>query len=262
MPDKKLPIYYSFLSFFVIIVFLAILIRSFYQLDYSWDFSVLGPYIWLPSAEGGGPGLFLKGLWITIKMSFEGIIFGTILGVIFGMLLSTQEKIAKFAALFYVDIFRNTPVLVQLYVAYFIVGTAFNLSGAVAGVLTMSLFCSAYVAEIFRGTIANFEKGQIDAAKALGLSPFQVARKVIAPQALRNMLPPLIGQFVSLIKDSSLLSVVAIPELTKEAQNAVTVTFRSFETWFFIAMLYFVVNTLVSSLGRYLEKRLSVSLKH
>jgi polar amino acid transport system permease protein len=262
MPDKKLPLYYSFLSFFVIAIFLAIFVRSFYQLDYSWDFSVLGPYIWLPSTEGGGPGLFLKGLWITIKMSFEGIIFGTILGVIFGMLLTTKEKIAKFAALFYVDIFRNTPVLVQLYVAYFIVGTAFNLSGPVAGVLTMSLFCSAYVAEIFRGTIANFEKGQIDAAKALGLSPFQVARKVIAPQALRNMLPPLIGQFVSLIKDSSLLSVVAIPELTKEAQNAVTVTFRSFETWFFIALLYFVVNTLVSSLGRYLEKRLSVSLKH
>ena len=125
-------------------------------------------------------------------MSFEAIIFGTILGVIFGMLLTTQEKIAKFAALFYVDVFRNTPVLVQLYVAYFIVGTAFNLSGAVAGVLTMSLFCSAYVAEIFRGTIANFEKGQIDAAKALGLSPFQIARKVIAPQALRNMIPPLI----------------------------------------------------------------------
>ena len=262
MPDKKLPIYYSFLSLFFILLLVAVFVRSFYQLDYSWDFSVLTPYIWLPSTEGGGPGLFLKGLWITIKMSFEAIICGTILGIIFGMLLTTQEKIAKFAALFYVDVFRNTPVLVQLYVAYFIVGTAFNLSGAVAGVLTMSLFCSAYVAEIFRGTIANFERGQIDAAKALGLSPFQVARKVIAPQALRNMLPPLIGQFVSLIKDSSLLSVVAIPELTKEAQNAVTVTFRSFETWFFIALLYFVVNTLVSSLGRYLEKRLSVSLKH
>lgn len=262
MPDKKIPLYYSFLSLFVIAILFYILVRSFLELDYSWDFTHLAPYIWLPSSEGGGPGLFLKGLWITIKMSFEAIIIGTILGIIFGILLTTKERIAKFAALFYVDVFRNTPVLVQLYVAYFIVGSAFNLSGAVAGVLTMSLFCSAYVAEIFRGTIANFEKGQIDAAKALGLSPLQIARKVIAPQALRNMLPPLIGQFVSLIKDSSLLSVVAIPELTKEAQNAVTVTFRSFEIWFFIALLYFVVNTLVSSLGRYLEKKLSVSLKH
>lgn len=262
MPDKKLSIFYSLLSFFVITLILIAIVRSFYLLDYHWDFSVLGPYIWLPSSEGGGPGLFLQGLWVTIKMSLQGIFFGSILGVLCGFLLTTNEKLSKAAVLVYVDIFRNTPVLVQLYVAYFIVGTAFNLSGAVAGVLTMSLFCSAYVAEIFRGTIANFEKGQIDAAKALGLSPFQIARKVIAPQALRSMLPPLVGQFVSLVKDSSLLSVVAIPELTKEAQNAVTVTFRSFETWFFIALLYFIVNTLVSSFGRYLEKRLSISLKH
>jgi polar amino acid transport system permease protein len=262
MPEKKLSLYYSFLSIFVLFGIFAILIRSFYTLDYEWDFSVLAPYIWLPASEGGGPGLFLQGLWITIKLSFLAIIFGSILGVLLGMLLVANEKVSKAAAIVYVDIFRNTPVLVQLYVAYFIVGTAFNLSGIIAGVLTMSLFCAAYVSEIFRGTIVNFERGQIDAARALGLSPFQIARKVIAPQALRSMLPPLVGQFVSLIKDSSLLSVVAIPELTKEAQNAVTVTFRSFETWFFIAFLYLFVNTVVSSFGRFLEKKLSVSLKH
>ncbi|MES2613983.1 MAG: amino acid ABC transporter permease [Bdellovibrionota bacterium] len=261
MPEKKLSLLYSFLSIFVIIFVFFILARSFYALDYQWDFSILRPYIWLPAAQGGGPGLFLQGLLITIKMSFQAIIFGSIFGIILGMLLVTNERVSKLAALIYVDIFRNTPVLVQLYVAYFIVGTAFNLSGAVSGVLTMSLFCAAYVAEIFRGTIVNFDKGQIDAAKALGLSPFQVATKIIAPQALRQMLPPLVGQFVSLIKDSSLLSVVAIPELTKEAQNAVTVTFRSFETWFFIALLYLVVNTVVSSFGRYLEKKLSAGLK-
>lgn len=262
MPDKKLPLYYSFLSLFVIFVIGSILVRSFYALDYQWDFSVLMPYVWLPESQGGGPGLFLQGLWITVKLSFCAIVFGGILGVLLGMLLVANEKVSKFFALIYVDVFRNTPVLVQLYVAYFIVGTAFNLSGTVAGVMTMSFFCAAYVSEIFRGTIVNFEKGQIDAARALGLSPLQIAFKIIAPQALRSMLPPLVGQFVSLIKDSSLLSVVAIPELTKEAQNAVTVTFRSFETWFFIAFLYLFMNTIVSSFGRILEKKLSVSLKH
>lgn len=261
MPDKRLSILYSLFAILVILFILAALIRSFYSLDYQWDFSVLAPYIWLPAAQGGGPGLFLQGLWVTVDMSFMAIIFGSVFGVVLGMLLTTKEKVSKYAALIYVDIFRNTPVLVQLYVAYFIVGTAFNLSGPVSGILTMSAFCAAYVAEIFRGTIANFDKGQIDAAKAIGLSPFQVARTVIAPQALRNMLPPLIGQFVSLIKDSSLLSVVAIPELTKEAQNAVTVTFRSFETWFFIALMYLIVNTTVSSFGRYVEKKLSAGLK-
>lgn len=262
MPEKKLPLFYSFLSAFVVLLIALVFLRSFYTLDYQWDFSVLKPYIWLPEKDGGGPGLFLQGLWVTMTMSFQAIVFGSILGILLGMLLVVNEKVSKFVAIVYVDVFRNTPVLVQLYVAYFIIGTAFNLSGSVAGVMTMSLFCAAYVAEIFRGTIVNFEKGQIDAAKAIGLSPFQIAHKVIAPQALRSMLPPLIGQFVSLIKDSSLLSVVAIPELTKEAQNAVTVTFRSFETWFFIAFLYLVVNTMVSSFGRLVEKRLSVSLKH
>jgi polar amino acid transport system permease protein len=261
MPDKKLSILYSIFAAFVIVFIIIILIRSFYTLDYQWNFSVLTPYIWLPADQGGGPGLFLQGLWVTIKMSFQAIIFGSVLGIILGLLLTTNERVSKIAALIYVDVFRNTPVLVQLYVAYFIVGTAFNFSGPVSGVLTLSLFCSAYVAEIFRGTLVNFDKGQIDAAKALGLNPFQVAYRIIAPQALRQMLPPLIGQFVSLIKDSSLLSVVAIPELTKEAQNAVTVTFRSFETWFFIAFLYLGMNTIVSSFGRYIEKKLSAGLK-
>jgi polar amino acid transport system permease protein len=261
MPEKKLPLYYSFIAAFIIFLILFILMRSFYTLDYQWDFSSLSPYIWLPANQGGGPGLFLQGLWVTIKMSFQGIVFGSVLGVLLGLLLTSKERISKLAALLYVDVFRNTPVLVQLYVAYFIVGTAFNLSGTVAGAMTMSLFCAAYVAEIFRGTIVNFEKGQIDAAKAVGLSSFQIALKIIAPQALRQMLPPLIGQFVSLIKDSSLLSVVAIPELTKEAQNAVTVTFRSFETWFFIAFLYLFVNSIVSSFGRFVEKKLSAGLK-
>lgn len=261
MPDKKLPLMYSFVVLSFILLIISVLIQSFRTLDYAWDFSILKPYIWLPQAQGGGPGLFLQGLWVTIKMSFQSILFGSFLGVALGLLLVSNEKVSKVAAHIYVDVFRNTPVLVQLYVAYFIIGTAFNLSGPVSGVLTMSLFCAAYVAEIFRGTIVGFDKGQIDAAKAIGLSPFQVAFKIIAPQALRQMLPPLIGQFVSLIKDSSLLSVVAIPELTKEAQNAVTVTFRSFETWFFIALLYLVVNTVVSSFGRFLEKKLSVGLK-
>ncbi|MBX9703765.1 MAG: amino acid ABC transporter permease [Silvanigrellaceae bacterium] len=261
MPERKTSYSYSVLSAFVIFVLLYVIVRSFKGLDYQWDFSILVPYIWMPAEQGGGPGLFLQGLWITVRMSFYAIVFGSILGTLFGFLLLSNEKVSKYAVVVYVDIFRNTPVLVQLYVAYYIVGTAFNLSSIVAGVMTMSLFCSAYVAEIVRGTMANFEKGQLDAAKALGLTNFQIYRHVISPQALRRMLPPLVGQFVSLIKDSTLLSVVAIPELTKEAQNAVTVTFRSFETWFFIALLYFVVNTIVSSLGRYLEIRLSVSLK-
>ena len=260
MLEQKRSVWFTVLACFIVFLFLFILIKSFYGLDYQWDFSVLKNYLWIKTPNGHyAPGLFFQGLYITVKMSFISIFFGTILGFFIGFLLIKNEIVSKISALFYVDLFRNTPVLVQLYISYFIVGTAFNLSGEAAGILTLSLFCAAYVAEIFRGTVSNFDKGQIDAAKALGLTQFQIVKRIIAPQTLKLMLPPLIGQFVSLIKDSSLLSVVAIPELTKEAQNAVTVTFRSFEIWFFIAVLYFVVNTVVSSLGRLLEKNIGIT---
>lgn len=211
--------------------------------------------------ENGSPGLILKGIWGTLYISAIAIVAGSLIGTVLGLVLVGKEPVSKAAAIAYVDIFRNTPVLVQLYIAYFVVGSAFALSAEQAGILTLSLFCGAYVSDIVRGTLVNFEKGQIDAAKSLGMTPAQVAWHVVLPQALRRMLPPLVGQFVTLVKDSSLVSVLGIVELTKAALNVVSVTFRGFETWFVIAAIYLVINLVVSSLGRYLEHRLSLSLR-
>lgn len=259
MPEKKLSPLYSLLALFIISAVSWFLYHSFSELDYEWNFGMLWPYVW--QSETQKPGLLIQGLGNTIYISLVSIIIGSILGVLIGWLLLIREKVSWTAALVYVDIFRNTPVLVQLYVAYFVVGTAFDMSAENAGILTLGLFCSSYVAEIFRGTIANFEKGQIDAARSIGLTPFQVARFVIAPQALRRMLPPLVGQFVTLVKDSSLVSVLGILDITKSALNVVSVSFRSFETWFVVALFYLFVNTILSSFGRYLEHRLSASLR-
>lgn len=258
MYEKKTPLIYSIASI-IFVILLGLLLRySVLQLDYEWDFSFLGEYFWV--SETGTPGLILKGLWGTIYISVVSIILGTIFGLLVGLALLSKEKILRAVAVVFVDIFRNTPVLVQLYVAYFIVGTALDLSPEAAGIMTLSLFCSSYIAEIFRGTIEEFEKGQIDAAKSMGLTGFQVARYVVAPQAIRRMLPPTIGQFVSLVKDSSLVSVVSVNELTKSAMNVVAVSFRSFETWFVIAIIYFVLNLVLSSLGRYIEKRMRIGV--
>ena len=259
MPARKRPFYYSVLAALFVVGFVVMLFHSFKSLDYEWDFSVLGPFIW--QTETQSPGLLLQGLWGTLWISFLSIVFGSILGVAVGTLLLLREPVSRTAAVVYVDVFRNTPVLVQLYVMYFVVGTAFDLSPEKAGVLTLSLFCSAYVAEIYRGTLANFDKGQLDAARSMGLKPWDVGVQVVAPQALRRMLPPLVGQFVSLVKDSSLVSVISIMELTKAALNVVSVSFRSFETWFFIAFLYLCLNLVLSTFGRYLENRLSISLR-
>lgn len=257
MPERRLSPLYSLLAAAVLLGSLSFLVYSFFSLDYEWDFRALGAFFW----ENGSPGLILRGLWGTFYISAIAIVAGSVLGTILGLVLIGREPVSRMAAIAYVDIFRNTPVLVQLYIAYFVVGSAFSLTAEQAGILTLSLFCAAYVSDIVRGTLVNFEKGQIDAAKSLGMTPWQVARHVVAPQALRRMLPPLVGQFVTLVKDSSLVSVLGIVELTKAALNVVSVTFRGFETWFVIAAIYLVVNLVVSSLGRYLEHRLSESLR-
>lgn len=256
MYKKSLSILYTLASLLGLGLLGLLMWSSFSGLDYDWDFSYLLNYVWEP--QEGAPGLILKGLWVTIYVSSVSIFFGSLAGIILGMILLGKEPVARYAAKLFVEVFRNTPVLVQLYVIYFVVGTALELSPEVAGILSLSLFCSAYVAEIFRGTLTEFEKGQIDAAKSLGLNPFQIATHVIGPQALRRMLPALVGQFVSLVKDSSLVSVIAVTDLTKSALNVVAVSFRSFETWFFVALIYFLVNASLSSYGRYLERRLRV----
>ncbi len=257
MHERRLAWYYSLLSLILLGGGLWFVVKSFQGLDYDWSFAFLQDYLWDP--QGDKPGLILQGLWMTIKVSFLSILLGTLVGLLIGGLMLGREPLFKGFSVVFVDIFRNTPVLVQLYVMYYIVGTAVEMEPETAGIVTLSLFCSAYVAEIFRGAVLEFEKGQIDAAKAMGLSSWQIAWHIGAPQILRKMLPALVGQFVSLVKDSSLVSVISVADLTKSALSIVSVSFKSFETWFLVAVLYCVVNTVLSTYGRYLERRLRVS---
>lgn len=256
MHPKALPWYWTLLTLLALSFGLGLLVLSFLQLEYDWDFRFLASYIWEPETQS--PGLILRGLWGTIYISVLSIIFGSLIGIGVGLIMLAREPLAKHAAVLFVDIFRNTPVLVQLYVMYFIVGTAIDLSPEVAGILTLSLFCAAYVADIFRASVIEFERGQLDAARSMGLHPLQIATYIMAPQILRRMLPALVGQFVSLVKDSSLVSVISVVDLTKSALNVVSVSFRSFETWFVVALIYFGLNYALSSYGRYLERRLRV----
>lgn len=256
MHERRLSFLWSLLSLIVLSGAAWFLVKSFLDLDYEWDFAFLKDYVWDPQNQR--PGLLLQGLWLTLKVSLFSIVWGSLIGVLIGGFMIGREPVLKWFSVAFVDVFRNTPVLVQLYVMYFIVGTAIEMEPETAGIVTLSLFCAAYVAEIFRGAVLEFEKGQIDAAKSMGLSSWQIAWHVGAPQVLRRMLPPLVGQFVSLVKDSSLVSVISVADLTKSALNIVSVSFKSFETWFVVAILYCVVNTVLSTYGRYLERRLRV----
>ena len=159
----------------------------------------------------------------------------------------------------YVELVRGTPLLVQIFIVYVFIGTVLNLSREFAGVAALALFTGAYVAEIVRAGVQSIARGQNEAARSLGLNASQSMRHVILPQAFKRVLPPLAGQFISLVKDTSLVSVIAITELTKSGREAITTSFSTFEIWFCVAGLYLLINLPLSHLASRLERRLAQS---
>ncbi|NBX18675.1 MAG: amino acid ABC transporter permease [Proteobacteria bacterium] len=259
MPEQSKSPLWTLITALLLLVAGTAVVRGFQSLDYEWDFASLKDYLWV--AESNSPGLLLHGLWGTLWVSILSIVFGTVTGLATGLVLYAGSPFARTTARSFVEIFRNTPVLVQLYVMYFVVASAFHMTAEQAGVATLSLFCGAYIAELVRGTLNNLDKGPQDAALSLGLTRYQTAIHIVAPLALRRLMPPLVGQYVSLVKDSSLVSVISIVELTKSASNMVAISFKSFEVWFLVAVVYFVLNTILSQIGRRIEVRMSGDLK-
>ena len=211
------------------------------------------------------PGVFLTALWITLKVSFLAIIAGTIIGLLTGLARISENPALRWAAVTYIELIRGSPLLVQIYLWYFVLGKMLNdllavvgieqISELSFGVLALAIFAGAYVAEIVRAGIQGVHRGQMEAARSLGLNYGQAMRKVILPQAFRHILPPLAGQFISLIKDSSLLGVISVRELTKATREIVTSSLQPFEMWITCAVLYLVLTFSLSLIVRYLEKR-------
>jgi len=204
-------------------------------------------------------GPLMTGLWTTMWISAVASIFALFIGVIAGMMKISRNFTVSTLAAIYVEIIRGTPLLVQLFIAYFFFGTVFNLDRVVAGIGALALFAGAYVAEIVRAGIVAIPRGQMEAARSLGMSLPQAMRDIILPQAFKRILPPLSGQFISLIKDSSLVSVIAITDLTKSGREIITSTFATFEIWLVVAAMYLIVTSVLSQFVFYLERRIAVS---
>ncbi|MES2488481.1 MAG: amino acid ABC transporter permease [Pseudomonadota bacterium] len=211
----------------------------------------------LARKPGMRPGPLLIGLWLTLKISAISLVFALPLGLIVGLGRVARNPAARNLAATYVEIIRGTPLLVQIFIFYFFIGTVLQLSAFTAGVAALSVFTGAYVAEIVRAGIEGVARGQMEAARSLGMSYPQSMRYVILPQALRKTLPPLTGQFINLIKDSSLVSVMALTDLTKAGREVVSSTFSPFEVWFSVAILYLLLTGSLSLVVRRLEKRLA-----
>jgi polar amino acid transport system permease protein len=203
--------------------------------------------------------LFLKGLVVTMKVSAVSMIFAFLLGLVFALFRRSKIEFFRDVAGLYVWLFRNTPLLVVILLTYYGVGTIFNLNRFWAATIALSLFEGAYMTEIIRSGIEAVDPGEIEAAVSLGMGEFQVFSTVVFPQAMRIALPPLIGQMVSLIKDSSLASVIALEELTMMGRQVGTRTLASFESYIIVAVLYIMVTSVITVIGRLLERRLSLS---
>ena len=230
-------------------------------LNYNWAWDLIPQFIFRFDDKNGEwvAGLLMTGFYTTLRLSFWGIILATVFGVLSGIAKTSNILFLRWLATTYVETMRNLPPLVIIFIAYFFFGTVFNLDRNVAGIGALALFAGAYVAEIIRAGIQSIAKGQMEAARSLGMSMPQAMIDVILPQAFKRILPPLSGQFISLIKDSSLVSVIAITDLTKSGREIITSTFATFEIWLVVAAMYLIVTSILSQFVFYLERRYRVS---
>jgi polar amino acid transport system permease protein len=201
----------------------------------------------------------LKGLGMTISISFLAICVGTVLGIGVGLALTYGAKPLRWIVRGYTDFIRGTPVLVLVLASYYVLGTiGIDLGPFEAGVLALAIFCSSHVGEIVRGALQSIPKGQTEAAKAIGLTFRQNFVHVLGPQALRQILPAWVNTAAEMVKASTLLSIIGVSELLLRTQELISRTFLSLEFYFFAGFLYFVINYGIERLGRYVERKTAI----
>ncbi len=228
------------------------------HLGYKWQWYRIPGYLFSRSPSGRIiPGKLLKGLGMTLRISVVSLLFTVVIGFVTAFLRLSSSVVGRFLARVYLELIRNTPLLIQILFTYFVIAPLLGLSPFVSAVISLSLFEGAYTSEIIRGGIVSVSRGQWESAYSLGLSPFDTYRFIIIPQTLSQILPPLASQSVSLIKDSALVSTIAIYDLTMAGQEIISGTFLTFEVWFTVALIYLMVTIPVSFLIRVLEKRMS-----
>lgn len=231
----------------------AALYFLFSGLTYHWNWKVVYEY----------RILFIRGFFTTIYVSIGAMVLGLLVGLAAGLARISRNMIIREASTIYVEIFRGTPLLVQIYIFYFCVAAAINFDNApIIGMVTLAFFSGAYITEMVRAGIESIDPGQWEAALATGLSYRQTLIRIILPQAIRRIIPPVTGQFVSLIKDSSLLSVISVSELTKAAEIINATTYKTFEAYLPLALFYLVLTYPLTKLTYLLEAKLNNQTPH
>ena len=255
---SRLPVKDIIIYIFVMTGIIYVILRGASEQGYHWQWYRVPQYIF--SFEDGiftlGP--LLQGLKITLHITWISMILTYLIGLVTALLRLSDSIVGRFVARIYLEVARNTPLIVQLFFVYFVIAPVLGIDRLFAAILALSLFEGAYASEIYRSGIVSLPKGQWEAAHSLGLTGFDTYRKVILPQAIRRVLPPLTSQTISLIKDSSLVSVIAVYEMTMQANALVAETFLTFELYFTIAGIYLVITVFLSQVVALLERRFRV----
>lgn len=201
----------------------------------------------------------LDGLKTTLIMAGASLFFAFILGIILAMMALSKIKILKTIYIVYVYIVRGIPVMICGLFLFFGVGALLDIkfNPLIASIITLTINASAYLAEIFRGGIKAINIGQFEAARSLGLSYFRAMKLIIIPQAIKIMIPPIINQFITTLKDTSILSVISVRELTMNSQIIIAQNYRPFEVYSYTAIMYLFIIVLLSILAKYVERRLN-----
>jgi len=219
------------------------------HITYNWDFSFLWHYRWL----------IVWGLWVTILYTVVTILAGMVIGLTVGLLRLSRNRLLTLPLVAYIEVFRCTPLLVQIIWFYYAlpVVVGIDIPGVVAAGMVLSLYTGAFYAEIVRGGVESIEKGQWDAAQAVGLKHLQALRLVILPQAFRRMIPPFMNQSIIQLKNTSLVSTIAVADLLYQGQMITAATYRPLEVYTMVAVLYFIVLFPLTLGAQAIEQRLA-----
>ena len=242
-PAPKAVLNYLIVVIVVVALFWVSLAMAGIALDFSfvWEFR---QRIW-------------DGFLLTVELSAASLVLSLVIGIPVAIGQGSRVLVIRYVCDIYVKIIRGTPLLAQIYLFYYIVGTAWGVENrVVAGVLILSVFSGAYIAEIVRGSLLSIDQGQLEAARACGFTRTQTLRHVIVPQLISRTLPALTGQFATIVKDSSLLSVIAVIELTQTMREITATNFNLFGGYLFLAGVYLCLTLPIMFVSRYFEKRL------
>ena len=283
----------GWIDYAIFAVLIAAIAYVYYRVDtvleYRWEWSIIPNYLyrWDEEQQQWVANLLMQGLYTTIRLALWGIVLAAVIGVVFGIMRTSRRLFPRLLSRVYVELIRNIPPLVFIFIFYFFISSQIMpllgieefvrhappetlawlevlfgppplISNVVSGIICLAMFEGAYVTEIVRAGIQSIPKTQTEAGLSIGLSRLQLMRYVILPQAVQRVVPPLAGQFITLVKDSSIVSLISIQELTFLAVETAVSTTRMFEVWITVAGLYFCVCYFCALLFDWLERHMAV----